>query len=723
MLSTRLRRLPSIGALARGVVAQAAAQLDRLFLWVPVAFGLGAAVYLGLKDEPTLWPAAAAAIVLGIAATAVAWRAGPRALQAALVLAAVTCAGFAIAKLRSDHVAAPIVPSNIGVAEVEGYVVDIDSPSQTGPRLLIAPTAISHLTTDQLPLRVRIVMPTQEIATPGAAIRVMALLDPPPSPAAPGAYDFARDAWFAGEGAVGLARGSPELIAAPAPPWRLRLDMTVNAFRWRTAERLAADMDKVMGGHAGDAAGLAVAVTTSHQDWLSQQVRNDLRGAGLAHMLAIAGLHTAALSGFVFFGLRLLISLWPWLALRVNGKKVAAAGGLIAVAAYLVLSGAHAPARRAAITASVAFAAILMDRQAISLRSLALAALIILLIEPEVVVQPGFEMSFCATAALVAMAEVWPRKPSPTGLPWPIAFLQRGRDWLVALFMVSLVAGAATGPFAIQHFNRIANFGVFANLTADFVASVVMMPALAVALMLELIGHGLAAPALFVAGWSAKAIIALGHLFATAPGAATPASTAPQIALLASYFGILFVCLWNGWLRWLALPFAFAVALWPRPPAPVAWIASDGGDAAVAFQGQEVALKPGVRGYATQLWAQRRGLTMPADMARARGALFDCDYWSCAARPGVSPSLAIWWTRRKPKPDRLAELCARADIFVLKAEVDLPGDCRGVLVLRPADFAAGGAAEVFRAQAGAKPGWRIAWSQPLRGHRPWTAQE
>jgi competence protein ComEC len=720
VLSTRFRRLPSIGALGRGALAEVRAQLDRLFLWVPVAFGLGAAVYLGLKSEPPLWPAAAAALVLGAGAVGAAWRAGPRALHAALVLLAAVAAGFAIAKLRSDHVAAPIAPASLGVAEVEGYVVDIDTPSQTGPRLLIAPTAISHLTTDQLPLRVRIVMPTDDIATPGAAIRVQALLDPPPAPAAPGAYDFARDAWFAGEGAVGLARGPPQLIAAPAPPWRLRLSMAINAFRWRTAERLAGDMNKVMGGHAGDAAGLAVAVTTSHQDWLSQPVRNDLRAAGLAHMLAIAGLHTAALSGFVFFSLRFLIAAVPWLAVRVNGKKVAAAGGLIAVAAYLVLSGAHAPARRAAITASVAFAAILMDRQAISLRSLALAALIILLIEPEVVVQPGFEMSFCATASLVALAEVWPRKPRAEGLPWALSFLQRARDWVIALFMVSLVAGAATGPFAIQHFNRIANFGVFANLTADFVASVVMMPALAIALLLELIGHGLAAPALFVAGWSAKAIIAIGHVFATAPGAATATSTAPQIALVVSYFGILFVCLWNGWLRWLGLPLAFAVALWPRPPAPVAWIASDGGDAAVAFQGREVALKPGVRAYATQLWAQRRGLAIPADMARARGALFDCDFWSCAARPGVSPALGIWWTRRKPKPDRLAELCARADILVMKADADLPGDCRGVLVLRPADFVAGGAAEVFR---GDKRGWRIVWAQPLRGHRPWTAQE
>jgi competence protein ComEC len=361
-----------------------------------------------------------------------------------------------------------------------------------------------------------------------------------------------------------------------------------------------------------------------------------------------------------------------------------------------------------------------MDRQAISLRSLALAALIVLALEPEVVVQPGFEMSFCATAALVALAEIWPRAPAAApGLPWWVTAFQRGRDWLFALFMVSLVAGAATGPFAIQHFNRIANFGVFANLTADFLASVMMMPALAVALLLETLGHGLAAPALFVAGWSARAIIALGHLFATAPGAAMTATAAPQAALLISYFGILFACLWNGWLRWIGVPLAAAVALWPRPVPPTIWVAGDGADAALAIRGQEIALRPGVRAYATQLWAQRRGLTVPADMEQARGGFFDCDYWSCVARPGVTPALGIWWTRRQPKPERLGELCASSDILVLRAAVTLPASCREALVLRPGDFAGGGAAELYPA----KGGWRVVWSEPLRGQRPWSLSD
>jgi competence protein ComEC len=687
-----------------------------LFLWVPVAFGAGAAAYISARTEPVLWPTLVAAVVLGAAAVGAAYWGRSRALHAALVLGACAAAGFAIAKLRSDHVAAPIAPAGLGVAEVQGWVTDIDTPSDKGPRLLIAPTDISHLRADQLPLRIRIVTPPGTSVAPGDAIAVQTLLDPPPAPAAPGAYDFARDAWFEGEGGVGLARAPPARVDLGSPPWRLRALMAVNGFRWSVAKRLAADMAVALGGRTGDAAGLAVAVTTSHQDWLSKEARNDLRSSGLAHMLAIAGLHTAALSGFVFFSLRFLIAAWPWLALRVPGKKVAAAGALLAVAVYLVLSGAHPPARRAAITASVAFAAILIDRRAVSLRSLALAALVILLVEPEVVLQPGFEMSFCATASLVAMAEIWPRKPAPQGLPWPIALLQRGRDWLFALFMVSLVAGAATGPFAIQHFNRVANFGVFANLTADFLAAAIMMPALAVSLLLEIFGHGLAVPALFVAGWAARGILWLAHLFATAPGASLAPTAAPPIALAMSYLGILFVCLWDGRLRWLGLPFAAAVALWPRPPAPLIWIANDGADAAIARQGQEIVLRPGVRTYATDLWAQRRGLAVPSDEGRARGALFDCDYWSCGPRPGVTPALGIWWTRRKPHAERLGELCSSSAILILRADVALPRPCNDALLLKPIDFERGGAAELFKTPSG----WRIQWSAPLRGDRPWT---
>jgi competence protein ComEC len=703
---------------------EAAAQADRVPLWAPVAFGIGAAAFLGLPTEPSIWVGAAlaAGALAGFFASWIFSR--HRAVVAGASLAALAAVGFLVAKIHSDRVAAPIAPARGGVVTVQGWVVDIDTPSEKGERVLVAPVFISGLTPPDTPTRVRIVLQggggPDSAPSPGTPIRLTTLLDPPPGPAAPGAYDFARDAWFEGIGGVGLAMRPPVIAALPAPPWGLRLEMAVNALRWRVAGRLAHDIRHVMGPDDGGAAGLAAAVTTSHQDWLDPDRRDDLRGSGLAHMLAIAGLHTAAVSGFAFFAFRIGIAAWPWLALRVPGKKLAAVAALLAVAGYLVLSGAHPPARRAAITASVAFLAILVDRRAVSLHSLAVAALVILVMEPEVVVQPGFEMSFCATASLVALAEIWPpRRDVGEDFAWPLRMARKLGSWLLAMAAVSFVAGAATGPFAIQHFNRVANYGVFANLTADFVASAVLMPTLALTLLAQALGVGgpLAAPVLWLAGASARTVIFLGHLFAVAPGAGMTLSSAPEIALAVSYLGIVFACLWRGRLRWIGVPMSAAVALWPRPPPPLAWIAADGDDAAVIVAGQEIPMKPGARGYATQVWAQRRGFTLPADPAAAARGVYDCNRKGCLPVGEARPAMAASWMRKAPGQDRYADLCSGADIVILRTAFAPAGPCGHALVLTRADFERGGAAEVFAAPDG---GWRLEWSQPLRGHRPWT---
>jgi competence protein ComEC len=264
----------------------------------------------------------------------------------------------------------------------------------------------------------------------------------------------------------------------------------------------------------------------------------------------------------------------------------------------------------------------------------------------------------------------------------------------------------------------VANYGVFANLSADFVASALLMPSLALTLLAQALGlsASLAAPVLWLAGVSARAVIFLGHLFAAAPGAAMTLSSAPEIALAVSYLGIVFACLWRGRLRWIGLPMSAAVALWPRPAPPVAWIAADGDDAAVVVAGREVPMKPGARGYATQLWAQRRGFTPPRDDAVASRGVYDCNRRGCLPVGTARPAMAASWMRKAPGPDRYAVLCAGADIVILRSDF-APGEgCGHALVLTRGDFARGGAAEVFADATG----WRLAWSQAVRGHRPWT---
>jgi len=697
------KRLARWAAAAR---AEARAQLDRAFLWSPAAFGGGGAVYFALRIEPPLWlglVGTTAGLGLWLGARRAHLGAGAR--FAAALLALFAC-GFLAAELRTAAVKAPIVWERTA-GQVEGWVVDVAGPGSGGGRLMIAPYAVQGLEPRELPARVRLTVGPSGLIGPGQAVRLRAILGPPPDPASPGAYDFARDAFFDRVGGVGFSLTEPRIVQGPRPPPLLGFAMAINAARWALARRMIDDMGPRTGG-------VAVAMTTGHEAWLDPDQVAAMRNAGISHILSISGVHMAIVGGFVFFLTRILIALWPWAAVRAPGKKVAAAAGLIATGAYLVLSGAPAPAVRSAVTLSVAFVAILADRRAISLHALAVAALIVLAMQPEAVIQPGFQMSFAATAGLVALAQAWPRQAREISAPWPIRVVQRAGTWLAAALAASLVAGAATGPFAIQHFNRVALYGLPANLAIEPLSALLIMPALAGGALLEAFGAG--GWLLAVAGFGVDLLLRLADTAAALPGAVMVVSSAPAAALPIAFLGIIWICVWKGRLRWLGLPAALAVSLWPRPPAPAAWIASDGAQAAVVQGRTALRLRPGMKAFAADLWERRRGLSEPKDADAALKARFDCDRLKCSPLTVQRPRIAAWWTRRAPKPEVAARLCAGTDILIWRREGPAPS-CGGARVLTPADFARGGSTEVYAA----KSGWRFVWANDLRGQRPWTA--
>ncbi len=691
---------------ARWLADQAEAQVDRWTLWTPVAFGLGCAVYFGLSREPQAW-VAWALLPLAMGLLAASRRSAFRPVTLALVLSACAAGGFAVAKLRTETVKAPVAQTGARPQWVEAWVLDVAPPGEGGQRLLLAPVSVGDWPARQTPIRLRVTLrPGTPLPAPGQAVRLLAILNPPPPPASPGAYDFARDAYFESVGAVGLALGEPSQTEAPLAPWRLRWAMGVNAARWALTRRIV----DALGPETG---GLAAAMTTGHEAFIPREQVDNLRAAGLAHIISISGLHMAIVGGFAFAAARLAIAAWPWLALRVHGKKLSAWVGLAAVGGYLVLSGAPPPAERAAITAAVAFAAILVDRQAISLHALALAAMGVLLLQPEAVTEPGFQMSFAATAALVALAEIWPRPVKEIDVPWPIRAVQATVTWTGASIAVSFVAGLATGPFAIQHFNRVSTWGLFANLAAAPISSFLMMPGLALGAALTPFGLGQAP--LEVAGWSISLINRVAALAAAAPASQIIVPSAPDWTLAASFLGLLFDCLWRGPLRWIGVPLATVVLWAPRPPAPDVWIAADGAAVAVRDRGEAMLLRPDVKRFGAELWARRRGL-IPSESEVARDARFACDRWSCAPGPAAPVRVAAAWNLRRPlKAGRLEALCGAADIVVLRNDFR-PEACAAPLVLTGRDVAAGGSAELYRAPSG----WRIVWAQDLRGRRPWT---
>lgn len=688
------------------LIDQAAAQADRWTLWTPVAFGSGCAVYFVLLREPQPWLAWVAAIAAAVILGAARWSVS-RIVTIGLVLSAFALGGFALAKLRAEAVKAPVAQVGAGPQWIEAWVVDVAQPGEGGQRLLLAPIRVGDWPPAATPIRLRTTLrPGTPLPPPGAAVRWLGLVNPPPPPASPGSYDFARDAYFESVGAVGLALRAPALITPEAePPWRLRLTMRVNAVRWALTQRIVAALGPETGG-------LAAAMTTGHEAFVPREQVDNLRAAGLAHIISISGLHMAIVGGFAFAAARLAVAAWPWLALRVAGKKVAAVFGLAAVLGYLVLSGAPPPAERAAITACVAFAAILADRQAISLHALALAAMGVLLLQPEAVTEPGFQMSFAATAALVALAEVWPRPVREIEAPWWIRAPQAVATWTGASLAVSFVAGLATGPFAIQHFNGVSTWGLFANLAVAPVSSFLMMPGLALGAALTPIGLGQAP--LEVAGWSIALMNRIAEWAASAPGAEMVVPSAPAWVLPASFLGVLIVCLWQGPLRWTGLILATSIAWAPRPAPPDVWVAPDGAAVAVRDGRSAVLLRPDVKRFGAELWARRHGLSV--DDAVTPDVRFDCDRWSCAPTAASPVRVSAAWNLRRPLPAaRIARLCATADVVIIRNALR-PQGCAAGLVLSGDDFAAGGAAELYRVDGG----WRVVWAQSLRGRRPWT---
>lgn len=691
----------------RFLSAQVAAQTLRWRLWAPVAFGGGCAAYFGLKSEPSVWPLVVGALFaagLWLSARRLAW---PRFAVLPLMLLSCFAFGMAASKLRTDAVAAPIAPAMAEPTVVEGWVIDVDSPGSVGPRVVIAPVRIQGLAPEATPERLRATVRGAAPA-PGQPVRLFALINPPPAPASPGAYDFGLNAYFQSLGGVAFSLGETRPAWLAPPPWKVRAAMWVNGLRYDLAQRIVARLGERTGG-------VAAAMTTGHEAWLDPDEVQVMRDSGLAHILSISGLHMAVVGGFVFFLVRLLVAAWPWLALRVSGKKVAAWAGLVAVGGYLVVSGHPPPAERAAVTASIAFIAVLLDRPAISMHALGVAAFVVLLFQPEAIVTPGFQMSFAATAALVALFEAWPRRPREISAPIPILIVQRAGAWLAIAILASLVAGAATGPFAMQHFNRTAMYGLLANLMTAPVSDFLIMPALALGAVLE--PFGLGGPFLWLAGQGIALMLAIGGWTASLPGAVKTIASAPDHVLPIAFVGVLFCCLWRGPLRWVGLPFAAAVMLWPRAPTPDVWIGDGGTNGAYVETGQAVVIRTGVREFAVDVWTRRRGVPPVERVTEA----WACTRVSCAPAEVDGAPLAIWWGRRAPSPDEIDALCRSAPVVSVRATLSgLPPSCEGRLVLDGADYARGGAVELWRDGPASANRWRAVWAAEVRGDRPWS---
>lgn len=621
-----------------------------LFLWVPVWLSVGIALWFASPWEPgALFYALAA---MGAPAAALfGWRSSARDLMRLAALAvALILAGALISGLRAHSVAAPVLAFRY-YGPIEGRVIGVDRSGSDRLRVVLDQVTLERTTPERTPARVRLSLMTGEPPEIGARVRVTGNLGPPPGPAAPAGFDFRRYAWFQGLGAIGYVRNEIEVIVPAVDS------------RWQAGDRLriraSQGMQDQIGGQAG---AVAAALMTGDRSGISAATNEAMRASNLYHIVSISGLHMGMLSGFVYAGARLfLLGLgMVWLrAMNWPVHKYAAGVALLAAAIYLWISGGGVATERAFLMVSVMLCAILADRRAISLRSVALAAVVLLIVAPEGLLSAGFQMSFTATIALILSFGPWqaisPRIPP---LIRPVAML----------IFSSAVAGFATAPIAAAHFGRYAEYGLLANLLAVPVMGTLVMPAGVLAGIAALIG--LEPPFLWVMGLGTRWMLFVADFVTSLDGASRAVPAPPGVVLPLLGLGAVLAVLWGagrkGRARWLRSTPGMALItlgffLWAVAPRPFALIAPQG-DAVGVMTSQGRALsKPSGGKFSATSWLEEDGDLAGMAAAAAR------PLWSGPRQARVADVGQGWrivHLTGKSAPDHAVETCQPKVILV-----------------------------------------------------------
>jgi competence protein ComEC len=627
-------------------------QAGRVFLWLPVAMAAGVVCYFSLAVEPGL--AIAIAALAGAAGSMIAgWVLRQRAPACAILsfgAAALSCA-FALAILRTAAVDAPVLSERIGPVETRGIVETLSVRNARDVRVVIRPQAIGDLPGRDLPDRVRLrVRGDLPELMPGARIAVRAVLMPPQPPVSPGGYDFARRAYFDRIGAVGFSMGKVRVLGQADP-------VSTGDSVARGIERVRTGLTRRIQSYLGDpAGGLAAALVTGDRGGLGEEDYAALRDAGLAHLVAISGLHMGLVGGLAFFALRALLAAIPGLALHRPIKKWAALGAIAAAGIYLALSGAPVSAQRAFVMLTLVFGAVLVDRPALTMRTVALAAIVMIAVTPEAVLEAGFQMSFAAVIALIAAYEmVRVRRPEERQAR---GYLRRFAVGILAIAFSSVVAGAATAPIAAYHFGHFSNAETVANLGAMPLMSLWVMPAAMVAT--ALVPVGLDGPAWMLMAVGLEAILWIGYTVSSWPFAVTHIPAGPPLALGAILLALLSACLWRGSLRLTAVPVLLAgIGIWAMAPQPDLLVGAGARQIAMRSVDGSLVFSTARRNrFEAERWLERAGAAPRRAEKPILEAAAPCDGEGCLVTV-AGFRIAHSWRRGALEDD-----CRTADIVV-----------------------------------------------------------
>ncbi len=681
----------------------------RFFLWMPVAAGSGAIWYLLADREPSLWYAGAAAALFGTLAFVLR---GRRLAQGIALGLCCLCLGLLSAGWRASRVASPTI-DRIRVATLEGFIEEMDF-RQTGARFLLRPVKADGLAA--VPYRVRLTLNRTPPFEAGAYVRLKARLLPPAQASLPGGYDFARDAWFARIGAVGNVLGRVDLLRPPGPPDLLtRFMMAVD--RGRNA--LARRVDRTIGGEPG---AIAAAMVTGKRDLLSEDTKEVIREAGIFHIITISGVQMTFVAGIFFVGLRWLLALSPTLALRYPIKKWAAGAAIFGAICYDILTGSRVGTERALIMTSILLAAVLVDRQALSMRNLAIAAALVIAFQPEALLSASFQLSFAAVAALVAVYEAraayaaerrvadFGPAPAAVSAAWKERLaLLRGRlgRGPAALVFATFCATSATASFMAYNFHDLSPYVLIGNPLTLLIIELFAVPGALLGTLLYPLGldgfvwHYVGLGIGFVL-WAAR-------LIGSMPGATIHLDAFAPWAIVFLALSVLSAVIWrSALLRMTAIPLA-VLGIYGAAAGPSFDVAVAADGDALALRGADGTLS--VLGRHPSPFAAEQWLSAAADDRDPRAAIDKsaCDRIGCVGILPDGRAVSLIFDRAA-----FAEDCLRADIVV--TPLYAPPGCAASLVLDRARLQETGAVTLVARGKG----WAITTARGIDEDRPWS---
>ncbi|OIQ42545.1 MAG: competence protein [Roseobacter sp. MedPE-SW] len=654
------------------------AQRGHLMPWTPVCLGIGIGCFFLLRSDPGVVSWCLLALFSGLMLP-LTRSADARALLVWAIL--LVALGFAVAGLRSFLVQAPALTFRY-YGPVEGRLIAIDRSSSGAIRITLDQVRLTRVAPQDRPARVRLSLAQEgELPQIGERLATTAHLMPPQGPSEPGGFDFRRYAWFMKIGANGYTR-SPLVVTAPP-----QSGLYLQRFRYRLSQAVQQRVKPETGG-------FAAAIIAGDRSGVGPQELQNLRTSNLAHLLAISGLHMGLLTGFVFTVLRFSLCVFPAIALRWNIKKISAGAALVVGLIYLGISGGSVSTERAFIMVLVLLVAVLLDRRALSLRAVAVAATLVLLRRPETLLSPGFQMSFAATTALVAVFGWFRTRQVLLGQAWLRSVL--------TVVLSSAVAGAATAPFGAAHFHVVSHYGLIANVLAVPIMGLVVVPAAVLSICLAPLGGEQIG--IFFLQSGLEWILAVAAWVSSFP---KPQSgvVMPGIWVLPLFtLGALFVLLWHGRMRWGGF-FLIGLSLlnWVQAERPLVLISANGGLVGVLTPQGRALSRGKSQGYTATRWLAADGTLLSQSKA--------AQLWRPPDHAGADwvPGRRVIHITGKRHSDALTE-CHTTDLIVSNLPLDLEGGCE---VLGPKHLRRSGSIRIDHDGS-------LVTAADVAGNRPWS---